>query len=46
MLHDTRFAKHFDFIGDKSVHFGIFEGCGKSLPFSTDEGGSKGSSCC
>jgi len=47
MLHDTRFAPHFDFIGDKSVHFGIFEGCGKSLPFSTDEGGSKGGgSCC
>jgi len=42
MIQDTRFAKHFDFIGDKSVHFGIFEGCGKSLPFSTDEGGSKG----
>ena len=46
MLHDTRFAKHFDFVGDKSVHFGIFDGCGKSLPFSTDEGGTKGGGCC
>ena len=50
MLHDTRFAKHFDFLGDKSTHFGIFEGCGKSLPFSPT--GSKGApaaaggSCC
>ena len=34
MLQDTRFAAHFDFIGDFTCHYGIFEGCGVSLPFS------------
>lgn len=33
MLHDTRFAPYFDFIGDFSRHFGLFEGCGGGLPF-------------
>ncbi len=33
MLHSTRFADHFDFIGDFSRHFGLFEGCGGGLPF-------------
>jgi SAM-dependent methyltransferase len=33
MLHDTRFKTHFDFIGDFSRHFGLFEGCGKTIPF-------------
>ncbi|MDP2504646.1 methyltransferase domain-containing protein [Oceanobacter sp. 3_MG-2023] len=32
MLHDTRFAEHFRFIGDFSQHFGLFEGCGNALP--------------
>lgn len=35
MLHDTRFVQHFDFIGNWDQHFGIFEGCGTSLPFQT-----------
>lgn len=51
MLNETRFAEHFTFIGDWSTHFGLFEGCGDSIPF---EGSSKGlpaaqsggSSCC
>ena len=30
-LHETRFAPHFDFIGDFSRHFGLFEGCGSAL---------------
>jgi arsenite methyltransferase len=34
MLHDTRFAEHFQFIGDFSTHYGIFEGCGVTSPFS------------
>ena len=48
----TRFRQHFEYVGahpheaGKSVHFGIFDGCGKSLPFSTDEGGTKGGGCC
>ncbi|WP_193164491.1 methyltransferase domain-containing protein [Microbulbifer hainanensis] len=33
MLAETRFADHFEFIGDFSRHFGIFEGCGGGLPF-------------
>lgn len=33
MLHDTRFRPHFDFIGDFSRHYGLFEGCGDALPF-------------
>jgi SAM-dependent methyltransferase len=33
MLHDTRFASHFDFIGNFSRHYGLFEGCGSSIPF-------------
>ena len=28
MLHDTRFAEHFRFIGDFSQHYGVFDGCG------------------
>lgn len=33
MLQGTRFAEHFDFIGDFNTHYGIFEGCGDDLPF-------------
>jgi SAM-dependent methyltransferase len=35
MLRQTRLSKYFTFIGDFSRHFGIFEGCGKSLPFAS-----------
>jgi arsenite methyltransferase len=33
MLENTRFARHFDFIGDFSRHYGIFQGCGTNMPF-------------
>ena len=33
MLNDTRFREHFTFIGDFETHFGLFEGCGVSMPF-------------
>jgi arsenite methyltransferase len=33
MLAETRFAPHFEFIGDFSRHFGAFAGCGDVLPF-------------
>ena len=33
MLANTRFAPHFDFIGDFGTHYGIFPGCGTSIPF-------------
>ena len=46
MLAETRFAPHFDFIGDFSTHYGIFPGCGTSLPFATGAGAPSGGSCC
>ena len=47
MLKESRFAPHFDFIGDDSRHYGIFAGCGELMPFSqaaTAESGLGG--CC
>jgi SAM-dependent methyltransferase len=47
MLHESRFAAHFDFLGEGSRHLGIFEGCGNSLPFNADaNAGATGASCC
>ena len=47
MLADTRFAPHFDFVGDFGTHYGIFPGCGTSLPFATTTAPAKsGGSCC
>ena len=40
----SRFNTHFDFIGDFSQHFGIFDGCGKKMPF--DNSNVTSSSCC
>ncbi|MBA3031605.1 MAG: methyltransferase domain-containing protein [Gammaproteobacteria bacterium] len=47
MLQGTRFAPHFEFIGDFSRHYGLFAGCGSSMPF--DEvaaAGAAASGCC
>jgi len=44
MLQATRFAPHFNFSGDFSRHYGLFEGCGSQLPF--DETGSGDSAPC
>ncbi len=46
MLSETRFAPHFDFIGDFSRHFGIFQGCGTNLPFDTEARGAATSGAC
>uniref|UniRef100_A0A7R9WVD5 Arsenite methyltransferase n=1 Tax=Craspedostauros australis TaxID=1486917 RepID=A0A7R9WVD5_9STRA len=50
MLADTRLKEHFEFIGNWDNHYGIFEGCGSSLPYDTEEASSgKGAStggCC
>ena len=50
MLHGTRFAPHFSFIGNFDTHYGIFEGCGSSLPFGEQQGiasaGCGPGSCC
>lgn len=45
MLKNTRFEKHFDFFGDFSTHYGIFEGCGGAMPFSVDENQESGACC-
>ena len=46
MLKDTRFAQHFTFIGDFNQHFGLFEGCGLTLPFDRTISVSDSSPCC
>jgi arsenite methyltransferase len=46
MLAETRLASHFDFIGDFSKHFGVFEGCGGGLPFTQTIGGEAIAACC
>ena len=47
MLHETRFRKHFDFIGNWDRHYGIFEGCGTSLPFNpSSEPNNDTGGCC
>lgn len=33
ILEQSRLREHFDFIGDKSRHYGIFPGCGTAMPF-------------
>jgi len=43
MLNETRFAPHFDFIGNFDRHFGLFEGCGGNLPFGA---GAQTAACC
>lgn len=43
MLSQSRFAEHFDFIGDRAQHFGIFEGCGTPVPFDQN---SEEAPCC
>lgn len=46
MLKETRFAPHFDFIGDFSHHFGLFVECGDDLPFDQETPTVASSSCC
>lgn len=45
MLNESRFAPHFDFVGDFSRHFGIFAGCGTAFPFD-DEAKTTSATCC
>ena len=33
MLKETTLAPHFEFIGNFKTHYGIFEGCGSSIPY-------------
>ncbi len=51
MLHETRFAPYFDFIGTWDKHYGLFDGCGKAIPFDTgavlgNAGGENSGGCC
>ena len=47
MLNDTRFKAHFEFFGDWDMHYGIFEGCGTSMPFVNEQAdGAAGMACC
>ena len=48
MLNDTRFKEHFEFIGTWNKHYGIFDGCGTSLPYDDTEVSSadSGGGCC
>lgn len=43
MLQDSRFKPYFDFYGDWQQHFGLFEGCGKEIPFQQE---GSDSPCC
>jgi arsenite methyltransferase len=45
MLAETRFAPHFDFIGDFSRHYGVFPGCGTLMPF-VGEASPQSDGCC
>jgi arsenite methyltransferase len=47
MLKGTRFAPYFEFIGDFSQHYGIFAGCGTTMPYATDaKAAATSGSCC
>ena len=37
MLNQSRFQPYFDFIGSWDQHYGIFDGCGIELPFSSGQ---------
>lgn len=47
MLNESRFACHFEFIGDMQTHFGIFADCGSTIPYDSSVAGTaSGGSCC
>ncbi|HGG06436.1 MAG TPA: methyltransferase domain-containing protein [Aliiroseovarius sp.] len=37
ILRDSRFQRYFDFIGTWDQHFGLFAGCGSSMPFGPEQ---------
>lgn len=46
MLKETRFAAHFEFIGNFDRHYGIFAGCGTTMPYATTVNGPIASGGC
>jgi arsenite methyltransferase len=51
MLEKTRLKEQFDFIGNFDKHYGIFEGCGSTIPYgdpnaaASGKGASTGGCC-
>ncbi|MEX2483121.1 MAG: methyltransferase domain-containing protein [Brumimicrobium sp.] len=45
MLYDTRYNRHFDFYGDWSTHYGIYEGCGTAMPFNENDSDANNACC-
>ncbi|KMQ50226.1 Methyltransferase type 11 [Chitinispirillum alkaliphilum] len=45
MLKESRFASHFDFLGNFEHHYGVFPGCGYEVPFESGAGSNTGSCC-
>lgn len=46
MLKASRFQPYFDFVGDFSTHYGIFPGCGTTIPYGEKTSEKDASSCC
>lgn len=46
MLQDTRFAPHFEFIGNFDTHYGIFDDCGAAIPFAERDPSVTSGACC
>jgi arsenite methyltransferase len=46
MLADTRFKPYFDFIGDFKTHYGIFPGCGTTIPYAQTAAANVAGACC
>eukprot|EP00752_Nemacystus_decipiens_P002977 g2764.t1 len=45
MLMGTRFARHFDKVGDGKTHYGIYPDCGKPIPFASASEAGAGAAC-
>lgn len=46
ILKQSRFAPYFTFYGDFSTHYGVFPGCGTSVPFVSEGAGAATSGAC
>tara|TARA_R110000868_G_scaffold110286_1_gene298972 strand:- start:9186 stop:10232 length:1047 start_codon:yes stop_codon:yes gene_type:complete len=46
MLQKSRFAEHFEFVGDFKNHYGIFKGCGMDVPYDGADQAAAGAACC
>ena len=46
MVENTRFGKYFEIHGDRSQHFGPFEGCGQAPEVLGESGACIGGACC